>query len=243
MQGDGFASKLGGIMEVVVWLCVSLLLGLWCSLGLVPNYVVLVLGNECGDPHHMQGCHTRGLWIGLRKLVVDFEYSSNIQLRLKTFFVSWYLCLAQRLIWMFFFNINHIALCMCNSWKCWFKHPLPSMFKLSTQVTMFNTDSKKAGAVLRKECPLIVESNEENEITATWLVGLMSKRLLSFKVPFWLHFRWRLSVDCINFPMTPHHPHLERLNLSENTWKCNLSYNKALYLLSYAMCMKLMCSQ
>jgi hypothetical protein len=30
----------------------------------------LVLGNEGGGPHHMQGCHTQGLWIGLRKLVV-----------------------------------------------------------------------------------------------------------------------------------------------------------------------------
>ena len=46
MQGDGFASEPGGIMELVVWLCVPLLLGLSCSLGLVPNYVVLVLGNE-----------------------------------------------------------------------------------------------------------------------------------------------------------------------------------------------------
>ena len=28
MPGDGFASELGGIVEVVVWLCISLLLGL-----------------------------------------------------------------------------------------------------------------------------------------------------------------------------------------------------------------------
>jgi hypothetical protein len=28
MQGDGFASKLGGIMELAVWLCLPLLLGL-----------------------------------------------------------------------------------------------------------------------------------------------------------------------------------------------------------------------
>jgi hypothetical protein len=34
-------------MEVVVWLCLSLLLGL-CRLGLVPNYVVLALGDEGG---------------------------------------------------------------------------------------------------------------------------------------------------------------------------------------------------
>ena len=70
MQGDGFASEPGGIMEVAVWLCIPLLLGLWCSLGLVPSYVVLVLGNEGGGPHHMRGCHTRDLWIGIRKLVV-----------------------------------------------------------------------------------------------------------------------------------------------------------------------------
>jgi hypothetical protein len=57
-------------LEVTVWLCLPILLGLLCSLGLVPKYVVLVLGNEGGCPYHKQGCHTRGLWIGLRKLVV-----------------------------------------------------------------------------------------------------------------------------------------------------------------------------
>ena len=41
-----------------------------CALRLVPNYIVLVLGNEGGSPHHMQGCYIRGLWIGLRKLVI-----------------------------------------------------------------------------------------------------------------------------------------------------------------------------
>ena len=61
MQGDGFASELGGIMEVAMWLCAPLLVGLSSSLGPVPNYVVLVLGNEGGGPHHMQGHHTRGL--------------------------------------------------------------------------------------------------------------------------------------------------------------------------------------
>ena len=40
-----------------------LLLELWV-------YVVLVLDNEGGGPHHMQDCYTRGLCIGLRKLVV-----------------------------------------------------------------------------------------------------------------------------------------------------------------------------
>ena len=54
------------------------------------NYVVLVLGNEGGGPHHMQARHTWGLWIGLRKLACgfDFEYASNIQLRLiSSFFI------------------------------------------------------------------------------------------------------------------------------------------------------------
>ena len=57
----------------------------------------------------------------------DFEQSSNIQLRLKIFFLSCYLCLAQRLIWIYNFYVNHIAICMCNSLKCWFKYPLPQM--------------------------------------------------------------------------------------------------------------------
>ena len=79
MQGDGFASELGGIMEVAVWLCVPLLLGLWCNLGLVPNYVVLVLGNEGGGPYHMQGCITRGHMDWFKEASsFDFEYSLNI---------------------------------------------------------------------------------------------------------------------------------------------------------------------
>ena len=41
IQGDGFASKPSGIMEVAVWLCIPLLIGLWV-------YVVLVLGNGGG---------------------------------------------------------------------------------------------------------------------------------------------------------------------------------------------------
>lgn len=57
---DGFASKPGGIMEVAIILCIPSLLGLSCSLGLVSNYDLLVLGNivfnlnnEAGIPHHM----------------------------------------------------------------------------------------------------------------------------------------------------------------------------------------------
>jgi hypothetical protein len=38
---------------------------------------MLVLGNKSGGPHHMQGYHTEGLGINLRKLVgFDFKYSS-----------------------------------------------------------------------------------------------------------------------------------------------------------------------
>ena len=37
------------------------------TLGLLHNYVVLILGN-C--PHNLQGCYTQGMWIGLRELVV-----------------------------------------------------------------------------------------------------------------------------------------------------------------------------
>ena len=55
-----FKIKLGGIIEVVV---------LGFDL-IIPNYVILVLGNEGGGPHHMQGRYTHGLGIGLRKLVV-----------------------------------------------------------------------------------------------------------------------------------------------------------------------------
>ena len=136
MQGDGFASEPGGLMEVVVWLCLSLLLGLWCSLDLVPSFVVLILGNEGGGPHHMQGCHIRGPMDWFKEASsFDFEYSSNIQLRLKIFFLSWYLCLAQRLIWIYTFYVNHIAICMCNSSKCWFKHPLPYSYQNISKCT------------------------------------------------------------------------------------------------------------
>ena len=55
----------------------------------------------------------------------DFEYSTNIWLRLTMFLLSLHLCLAQRLICIDLFYIHHIALCMCNSLECWFKHPLP----------------------------------------------------------------------------------------------------------------------
>ena len=65
MQGDSFVSELGGIMQVALWL---ILVGLWSSLGLVANYVVVVLGNEGGHPHDIQGRNTWGLCVGLKKL-------------------------------------------------------------------------------------------------------------------------------------------------------------------------------
>ena len=34
MQGDGFATELGGIIEVLMWLCASLLVGLRSSIQL-----------------------------------------------------------------------------------------------------------------------------------------------------------------------------------------------------------------
>jgi hypothetical protein len=45
MQGDGFATKLGGIMELTLWLCALLLIGFSSSMGLVTNYVVLLVSN------------------------------------------------------------------------------------------------------------------------------------------------------------------------------------------------------
>ena len=38
--------------------CNAVYIGLSCSLGLVPNYVVLVLGNESGGPHHSRSSNT-----------------------------------------------------------------------------------------------------------------------------------------------------------------------------------------
>ena len=80
-----------------------------------------------GGPHHMQDHHTWGLGIGLRKLVFfDFEYSSNIQLSLKIDFFLFVHMFSPEASMNIFFAINHIAIYMCNSLKCWFKHPLPN---------------------------------------------------------------------------------------------------------------------
>jgi hypothetical protein len=75
---------------------------------------------EGGGPHHLQGRHIPRPRDWFRELVV-----SNIQSRQKSFFLSLYLCLAQWLKWLYMFNINHIAICMCNSLTFWFEHPLP----------------------------------------------------------------------------------------------------------------------
>jgi hypothetical protein len=71
MQGGGFATELGGITEVTnwTWLCTSLLIGLWGNSGLVPNHVLLVLGNEDKGRHHIQCRQTQDLGIDLRKHV------------------------------------------------------------------------------------------------------------------------------------------------------------------------------
>ena len=81
-------------MEVAMWLCAPLLVGLWSSLGLVSNYDVWVVGNESGGPHHRQMPMD---WFKEASSFY-FEYLSNIQLRFKIFFLSLYLCLAQRLV-------------------------------------------------------------------------------------------------------------------------------------------------
>jgi hypothetical protein len=82
------------------------------SLGLIPNYVMLVLDKEGGYHHHIQGRHTRHLHIGLKKLVVLTLNIHQISIETKhiSFFLSLYLCLEQRLIY-----INHVAICMCTS--------------------------------------------------------------------------------------------------------------------------------
>jgi hypothetical protein len=45
LQGGGFASELGGIKEVAMWLCASLMVTPCSSLCVVPNHVVLLLEN------------------------------------------------------------------------------------------------------------------------------------------------------------------------------------------------------
>ena len=61
------------------------------SSGIVPNYVMLVLGNEGASPHHIRGPSYIGPMDWFKKASgSDFEYSSNIQLKLKTKFTFFY---------------------------------------------------------------------------------------------------------------------------------------------------------
>ena len=62
------------------------LLGFDLARVLVPNYVVLVLFNEGGGPHHMLGQSYMGPMDWFEEASgFDFEYSSNIQLRFFSF--------------------------------------------------------------------------------------------------------------------------------------------------------------
>ena len=51
---------------------------------------MLVLGNEGGDPHHASSSYTRPMVWFNEASGYDFEYSWNIQLRLKMDFLSLY---------------------------------------------------------------------------------------------------------------------------------------------------------
>ena len=117
-------------------------LGLWSSLGLVPNYVVLVWSNEGGGPHHTQGRHTRGLGIGLRKVVVltlnihqySIEAKNNVSSVIPT-------CSPKADMIFLFIYMIHIVICMCNCLKCLFKHPLPYLQHENLTPCWFTTDS------------------------------------------------------------------------------------------------------
>ena len=107
MQGDSFPSEPSGIMEVAMWLCAPLRVGLWYSLGLVHNYVVLIFSNErWGSSSYARSSYTGPMDWFKEASGFDFEYSSNIQWRLKIFFLSLYLCVPQRLIYNFFLSIS-----------------------------------------------------------------------------------------------------------------------------------------
>ena len=90
---------------------------------------MLVLGKEGRDPHHIQGRHTHDLYIALKKLVVLTLNIHQISMETKhIFFLSLYLCLEHTNIY-----INHVAICMCTSLTCWFKHPLPYIKEVMSQ--------------------------------------------------------------------------------------------------------------
>ena len=73
-------------------------------MGLVPNYVMWVLRNEGRGPHHTQGCHTRNLGIGLRKLVVlTLNIHQTFNKAYKHVVFSLYPCLAPKANMVLFF--------------------------------------------------------------------------------------------------------------------------------------------
>ena len=127
MQGDGFATKRVGIMEVAMWLCALLLVGLWSNLGLDPTMLCqLQMGVLIICKVVMQGPRDQFK----ETSVFDFNYiyqMFNSDYGIFSHFLSLYICLAQRLIWFLDLKkiINLEAKRMCNSLKCWFKHPLP----------------------------------------------------------------------------------------------------------------------
>ena len=82
---------------------------------------MLVLGNEGGGPHRARSSYTGPIDWFMEASGFDFEYSSNVQLRLKLDCVSLYAKANMNK----HFNIDHIAICMCNSLKCWFKGEFP----------------------------------------------------------------------------------------------------------------------
>ena len=93
-----------------------------------PNHVVLVLGNKGGG----SSSHARTSYTGPMDRVkeasgFDFEYSSNIQLSLQFFLFSTPMFNPKANMNIIILYQPRIAICMCNSLKCRFKHPLPYM--------------------------------------------------------------------------------------------------------------------
>ena len=103
MQGDNSPTEPGGIMEVAMWLCISLLHGFDLAWGLVPSSIGSRLGNEGRDPH------PRPSYMGPRDEVkeassFDIKYSSNIQLKL--YFLK-HVCSPKENLYIFIYSILH----------------------------------------------------------------------------------------------------------------------------------------
>ena len=97
------------LRTVTIWL--------WSRLGPVINYVVLVLKQWRLGPSLYARSPYWDLWIGQRSQWFLFWIFIKYSIDYENVFLSLYLYLAQRLIWISF-NIKHIAICMCNSLKC-----------------------------------------------------------------------------------------------------------------------------